>query len=135
MRQAGDSGSALAHAEAASLEVTHADVGARLLTRWGVPPNITLAVLLHHQSPSSAAPFERLAATVQLANILAHQMAGDDDTAPDLEHRRQEAMSVLQMAPEDLAPIQEKAHERIGRVWAALQITASPFRATNPGNV
>lgn len=49
----------------------HAEAGARLLTRWQLPPNIVAAVR-HHHDPTAAEPFTRLAATVHLANLIAH---------------------------------------------------------------
>lgn len=49
----------------------HCEVGARLLTRWELPPNIIAAVRCHHR-PSDAGEFGRLAAVVALANLIAH---------------------------------------------------------------
>jgi putative nucleotidyltransferase with HDIG domain len=77
----------------------HAEVGARLLARWNLPPNIVAAVL-HHHYLEGAEPFERLAANVHLANLIAHaageKMTGDlkglaNATAP---------MAVLHLTPE-----------------------------------
>src|SRR5208337_4581326 len=49
----------------------HAEAGACLLERWNLPPNIAAAVG-HHHHLDGAEPFERLAATVYLANLIAH---------------------------------------------------------------
>lgn len=72
--EAGNFGPALAAAEESSIGFTHADLGARLLSRWGLPENICLAVKHHHRSPTAAAPHQRLAATVNFGNLLAHQI-------------------------------------------------------------
>jgi putative nucleotidyltransferase with HDIG domain len=55
MRRADASRSGLARAEEVALGVTHAEVGARLLERWGLPENITRAVQYHHAPPALAA--------------------------------------------------------------------------------
>ena len=123
MRQAGISGSALALAEEAALGATHADVGARLLARWGLPGNITLAVLHHHHSPYAAAPFEQLAATVHLANSLAHHMTGAPGSAPEPTSSSPDAMTLLQLTAQDISTIEEQAQERLRRVQRVLQIT------------
>jgi putative nucleotidyltransferase with HDIG domain len=74
LRDAGGCGAALVAAEESAMGFNHAALGARLLARWGLPENLCHAVNYHHQSPISAGNFQRLAATVNLANCLARQM-------------------------------------------------------------
>ena len=124
MRQVGISGRAFAQAEDASLGATHAEVGARLLSRWGLPTNITLAVLHHHHSPYAAAPFERLAATIRLADHLAHYLTGGETAARDLAAGGPEAMALLQLAESDVPTLVEQTQERLRRVQEVLHITA-----------
>ncbi|HZL44555.1 MAG TPA: HDOD domain-containing protein [Verrucomicrobiae bacterium] len=62
------SGTTISHVEAATWGLTHAELGSRLLSRWGLPPNITLVIFSHHSSPMEAAPFECLAAMIQVSN-------------------------------------------------------------------
>ena len=79
----------------------HAEAGARLLARWNLPPNIVAAVQ-HHHNLAGAGEFERLAATVHLANLIAHatgeKMVGDfrgsANAAP--------SMAVLGLTPENI---------------------------------
>src|SRR5262249_11976848 len=49
----------------------HAQVGAHLLKRWNLPDDIVAAVR-HHHDLTGAEPYERLAAAVYLANLIAH---------------------------------------------------------------
>jgi len=51
--------------------VTHAEVGAALLERWKLPAQLAVGVRWHHD-PKSAQGFERIAACVQLGNLLTH---------------------------------------------------------------
>jgi putative nucleotidyltransferase with HDIG domain len=80
----------------------HAEVGARLLTRWSLPPNIVAAVE-HHHHPKNTGEFERLIAVVQLANLIAHstgekltgELKGLQPPPP--------ALALLEMTPEKIA--------------------------------
>ncbi len=58
--------------ERRELGIDHALVGAVLARRWGVPPRVAAAIERHH-----AADAEGLAAVVKLADLVAHQVAGD----------------------------------------------------------
>jgi putative nucleotidyltransferase with HDIG domain len=124
VRQAGAFGSALARAEEVSLGVTHADVGARLLVRWGLPAPVTLAVLHHHQPPSTATPFERLAAIVHLANDLAHGLTGTEAPAPDLASSSPDAMRLLELTAEDVGIVVPEIQKGLARLQGLLQTTA-----------
>lgn len=56
----------------------HAEIGAYLLARWGMPTNLTEAVALHHQPTiSSSKTFSPLAA-VHVANALIHYRLSED---------------------------------------------------------
>jgi putative nucleotidyltransferase with HDIG domain len=117
------SGLALAHVEEAALGANHADVGARLLSRWGLPTSITLCVQHHHRSLAAAAPYERLSAIVHLANNLAHYLMGGDATAPELAAHGEQAVALLQLPVPDLYTVMEQTQERLARVQEALKIT------------
>jgi putative nucleotidyltransferase with HDIG domain len=122
MRRAEASRSALARAEEVGLGVTHAEVGARLLVRWGLPENIIHAVQYHHDPPTAAAPFERLAAIVRLANCLAHHMTGSEAYPLDPATADPEAMAQLQLTAKDLPEIMEHAEQRLQQAQEVLQI-------------
>ncbi|MEI9962011.1 MAG: HDOD domain-containing protein [Limisphaerales bacterium] len=82
--QAGPCGQRLADAEQTAFGVSHAAIGSRLLTRWGLPETIAGAALHHHSLSADAEPFARLAATIGLASDLAHQMANQESRQVDL---------------------------------------------------
>jgi putative nucleotidyltransferase with HDIG domain len=120
IRQAGPSGAALVRAEEGRLGMTHAEVGARLLARWGLPEDITLAVLYHHRSPAAAAPSEQLAATVHLANHLAHHLAAGPRPESDPAAEIAEVLATLRLAANDLPEVMMQIRERLQRIGASL---------------
>jgi putative nucleotidyltransferase with HDIG domain len=95
----------------------HAEVGARLLVCWNLPPNIVAAVLCHHQ-PLAAQPYERLAAIVQVANLIAHgtgeKLAGE---IKGMQHAS-ESLALLKLAP-----------DAIPRLMPAMQASLEKTRA------
>ena len=52
-------GAELVAAETAMFGFNHAELGAKLLERWGLPEGVVSAVRAHHDSDCSAAPLER----------------------------------------------------------------------------
>ena len=124
MRQYGASGSALARAEEARLGVTHPEIGARLLARWGLPGNIISAILHQHHPPPAGAPFERLTATLQLADSLAHHLTGGETPSPDPASSNPEAMTLLELTAEDVQTVGEQIQERLRQVQELLQTPA-----------
>jgi putative nucleotidyltransferase with HDIG domain len=79
----------------------HAEVGAHLLARWNLPPNIVTAVL-HHHHLEGAGEFARLAAVVQLANLLAHGTGEKLSGEPKGMQSATESMHALQLTAEQV---------------------------------
>jgi putative nucleotidyltransferase with HDIG domain len=67
------SGHSFLEAEKAILGVQHAEVGGRLLERWSFPEQMVRAVWLHHD-PVRAHPFEHLAASVHVSDMISHSL-------------------------------------------------------------
>lgn len=92
----------------------HAEAGARLLERWSLPPNIVAAVR-HHHDLAGAGEFERLAATVHLANLIAHATGekmvgafkGSTNAAP--------SMAVLGLTPENVTALLPAMQEGLAK--------------------
>jgi putative nucleotidyltransferase with HDIG domain len=72
LQRHGQCGYFLSQAERSAYGVDHAQLGAELLSRWGLPETIVETVRHHHAAPSTAQPPNRLAAAVKLANTLAY---------------------------------------------------------------
>ncbi len=114
----------LVEAEEAVFGVSHAGIGARLLARWDLPANVAAAVLHHHGSPGAIKPFEQLAATVHLANDLAHHLFDQTPDAPDLPPYSLEAMTSLQLTADDIPELLQQTQAGMQRVQGLLQLTA-----------
>ena len=74
----------LSAVEAEILGFTHAEVGAVVLAKWGLPENLIEAVQYHHQ-PSEAKGHPLFPAIVHLADIIAYEMdlgTGGEPTLP-----------------------------------------------------
>jgi HD-like signal output (HDOD) protein len=123
LKQAGAFGPGLAEAEQAAFGVSHAAIGARLLARWGLPENVAAAVLHHHGSASAGKPFERLAATVHLANNLAHHMIDQVPPAPDLLSCSPDSMALLQLTADEVPTLIAQTQTGLQRVAGLLQMT------------
>jgi putative nucleotidyltransferase with HDIG domain len=95
----------------------HAEVGAHLLTRWNLPPNIDAAVLHHHRL-EGAEPFQRLAAAVHLANVIAHGTAEKLSGLPQGLQNATASMVILDLTPEDVYSLIPAMQERLEKVRA-----------------
>ncbi len=74
-------GVTLPSVEADMFGFDHAAVGGRLLNRWKLPPEVTAAVAGHHDF-LKAGPHTRLAATVAVADTVAHSLREEAEGKP-----------------------------------------------------
>jgi putative nucleotidyltransferase with HDIG domain len=123
--QAGASGPRLAEAEQMAFGVSHASVGARLLTRWGVPENVAGATLHHHGSHNFKEPIAQLAATVSLASDLAHQLASQNGSKPDLLSSRTDALMLFKLTADDVPALIGQTQNDLNKVQGLFQMTVS----------
>lgn len=115
----GDSGTALDAAEKQQFGFGHAEVGACLLVRWGLPEEICAAVGAHHEAAWPEA-FERSCAVVSLGNILAHAA---DASVPGSHYESPEAVAALRLLgllEDDLNNMLQEAQEDIARMTEML---------------
>ncbi len=96
-----DGGPPLVAAERIAFDVDHAELGARLLTRWNLPLSVAGTVLYHHQLEKGE-PGERLAASVHLANELAPLLDEGPDQAEKHFPRDSEAVVMLQLGEDSI---------------------------------
>jgi putative nucleotidyltransferase with HDIG domain len=70
---------ALYQAEIEIIGVSHADIGAHLLSLWGLPTAIVEAVAFHHNPADHLYPNASALTAVHLANAFMHQIADNDN--------------------------------------------------------
>jgi len=124
LRQHGYKGLAPLFEEKVLFGFSHDGIGARLLQRWGVPEEVWMPVLGHHQTEWEG-PCARMAAIVNLANLMAHclENAGADEPCelPDAEH----AMAVLELAPDDMPTLVHRSRNDIQLLSSLLMSVAA----------
>lgn len=73
----GNFGCGLSDAEHDRFGFSHAEIGAMLLHRWGVPEEVSVPVLCHHET-GWASPQDRLGAILNLADRMAHCLQSNE---------------------------------------------------------
>jgi putative nucleotidyltransferase with HDIG domain len=124
VRSAGHFGPRLVAAESSVIGFTHAALGARLLTRWGLPEGICCAVELHHQSPTLTEKHLRLAAVVNFADALAHQIIDGSAHAADAAVASPQAMTLVELKAHDIPALVQQINQDLPRVQGLLQMHA-----------
>jgi putative nucleotidyltransferase with HDIG domain len=92
----------------------HAEVGARLLARWNLPANIVAAVG-HHHHLEGAGEHARLAAIIQLANLIAHGTAEKLTGEPRGLQAATPSLLALQLTPEGVTVLLPPMREGLER--------------------
>ena len=95
------SGHSFLEAEKVILGVEHAEVGGRLLERWSFPEQLVRAVWQHH-NPSQARPFERLAASVHVSDMIAHFLGYGHGHQAYAVRGQAEALEILGITGRDI---------------------------------
>ncbi len=113
-QQGGPAGPSLANAERALFGFDHTEVGARLLARWELTPDVIGAARHHHQL-AGAEPHTQLAATVQLANAMAHRAAAPPAQVSDAWLDVGEALAALRFRPEHASELLEETRAGLER--------------------
>jgi len=120
--QTGAFGPNFAEAEQSAFGVSHAHIGARLLSRWGLPEDVTVATLHHHNAPELAEPYQRLAAMINLANSLAQQVVEPKADLSELLARHADAMILLQLKADDIPILIKQTQKDLQRVQGLLEM-------------
>jgi putative nucleotidyltransferase with HDIG domain len=122
VRNAGFFGPRLVAEETSVLGFTHATLGARLLRRWGLPSGVCRAVELHHQSPAVTAEHSRLAAVVNFANCLAHQIVDGSAEAPNAAEASPQAMALVELKDTEIPAFVQQINQALPRVEGLLHM-------------
>ena len=94
------------------LGFTHAEVGAVVFTKWGLPRSLVAAVQYHHR-PSEAKDHSLFPAIVHLADIIAYEMelgTGGEPAIPELD---QAAIQRTGLTRAFLTEIQESVRSEV----------------------
>jgi HD-like signal output (HDOD) protein len=89
--------------------------------RWNLPPDVVAAVRHHHHF-EDAHPFEQLAAAVQAADLIAHQIFAEDWAGADLLASSTAALDALGLSPDDLPRLHAKTQAEMEKVKGLLEM-------------
>jgi putative nucleotidyltransferase with HDIG domain len=103
--------------ESASFGVNHAEVGARLLETWAFAPEFVATVRWHHD-PASAGDSARLAACVELADLLAHSLDATDENSALAAADAQAPLAIAGLSMDDLTRLRELAKGKLEMIDA-----------------
>ncbi len=96
---------------------THAEVGARMLSSWGLPDTMAEAIRLHHD-PDSSRGDATLPHLLRFADDLAHLMMDDADAPESLEDHPD--LERLNLYPDDVEWLLERQSKVIEQMEAYL---------------
>ncbi len=99
----------------------HAEIGARLLERWHLPPSLVTAVR-HHHAPGEAGDYTRLASVVYLGNLVAQCLGRTSGYQSFAIHGRAEVFDILKITPEQWPLYLVRSWEKQQVVQALLDI-------------
>ncbi len=122
LRRTEHNGGQLAEVEKAAFGVNHAEIGGRLLSRWGLPGAVAAATTHHHDSPKTAGEHESLAAMVSLANNLAYQIVDQAGRTPNLESCHPDSVMLMQLSPNEVEPLVAEIKCNMERVQSLLDL-------------
>lgn len=120
IRAVAKSGCTVIEAEKRTLGLHHAEIGARLCTKWGLPEVLINSIRYHH-APETAGGDKLLAATAHLAEHLTDTMfAIDSPNAPgdeaDLTYDlAPTALQLTNLSADDLFPLQDQLRAELER--------------------
>ncbi|MCP5023453.1 MAG: HDOD domain-containing protein [bacterium] len=104
-------------AERAILGIHHAEIGARLATKWEFPESLTDTIRFHHD-PGNANVDRLLASTVHLAETMMPGPNGDDTPKTMLHSVCEAAFELTGLAPEDFEILREQLDVELKKAQA-----------------
>jgi len=107
--------------ERSTLIIDHAELGGELMQRWNLPPEIVTAVRRHHEL-EAASPYEQLTAAVQVGDMIAHQLFGEDLANTDLVTASSAAFETCNLRADSLPNLLAKAQGEMENVKGMLAI-------------
>lgn len=110
----------LVDSEKEMFQVSHAELGGRLLAHWKFPPGISASVW-HHPAPVPGMPFEHETACLTLAEFIA-ESGGKGEALNSLTTGQVAALDVLGFAPDQLKTYAARTQENFEFVNAMCQM-------------
>ena len=117
----GGHGQRLNAVEEQAYEFNHAELGSRLMWRWGMPAAINLAVQHHHHTYPLESPHGPFVAVVAAANALAHRLQEQSANTAEEDANAVDAVSQLGLTEAEVNTLVETGREELARFRALLK--------------
>jgi putative nucleotidyltransferase with HDIG domain len=113
-------GVSLSSAEQFVFIIDHAELGGELMRRWNLPPDVVAAVRFHHDL-ASAPPCDGLTAAVQVGDMIAHQIFGDELGGTDVLAAPTVALETLHLSQAKLPNLLADSQAELEKVKDILE--------------
>jgi len=115
-----DGGSSLIDAERNVLGLSHAEISARLATRWGLP-EVLVDTIRHHHAPENATIDPTLTATIHLAETLTWSIGLGDGVDSRSYGVSSAALAATQLRPADFAGLDRMLTDELERARSLIE--------------
>ncbi len=126
LREAGEDHRALIKSELAHLEVSHADIGAMLVGRWKLPPELAIPIKFHERPQGSPQDYIDLCQAVGLGNIAADVLCAPE-AAVVLKKYYAKAQEWFDISPGKADELMKKISVGAKEVAKLLEVDAAGF--------
>lgn len=117
-------GEPLIVAEHAAFGFDHGEAGGAVLEAWKLPEDLQTIVRCHH-APAEAGQYQRDAALVHVADVIATAMKIGDSGDPAVPALAPDAWEQLELAPTILSALTDEVDRQVHEVARSMLITAS----------
>jgi putative nucleotidyltransferase with HDIG domain len=124
------SGGSISQSEKEDFGFDHSEIGGRLLDRWGLAPEIVIAVRYHHDVAAAVASAE-LTAVVTLADMIANGWEKRSASDPASLNNFTKAIEALNLDADAVAAITVQVDDQL-KLEAALLATPTKGKSTPP---
>ena len=120
-QRAKEQDAALSDMERSVLGIDHAELGGELMRRWNLPPDVVAAVRHHHDFDVTPA-HRQLTASVQVGDMIAHQLFAQDLANAGSLASPDDALAALHLKPDDLDGVLAKTQAELEKVKGLLEM-------------
>ncbi|MCW5764829.1 MAG: HDOD domain-containing protein [Phycisphaeraceae bacterium] len=110
--------------ETADLELTHPEIGAMLVTRWKLPPELVMPVRFHERPTAAPAEYLRICQTVALGNIVCDVLCAAEP-ALVLKRFYERAAEWMHLTPAQCDAVVRRAQEGAREIGRLLDVDAT----------
>jgi putative nucleotidyltransferase with HDIG domain len=118
IRRSAPFGPSMVEAEEESFGFNHADLGARLLTRWNLPGSVCVAVLRHPLPPNGEREPDSLSLVAKVANYFAHELQDGSEQDRPSAAPGAETLEALGLTPANIPPLLQEIRGQLKQVEA-----------------